>query len=238
MFMHSGAFHSMIKIMSPIGKQSCGGKSSLFNLVAQKAENPIRMKPIIKIFINRSGAIILGLMIISLLSQAQNYRISGKPVIAIAGTSTLHDWTMTSDQANLQATFEVDASGAPTKLSSLTVNIPAESLKSGKGAMDKNAYTALKTDKNKQITYQLTSAVINGKTISNTGSLTIAGTTKSTPVEVTYEVLGDGSLKFKGSKKFVMSEYNVEPPSFMFGSVKTGDEITLTFEIIMAPTKL
>ncbi len=196
------------------------------------------MKSTLKKLIKRSGTIFLGLMIVSLLSQAQSYRISGKPVMSIAGTSTIHDWTMTSDQVNLQATFELDTNGTPTKLSSLTVNIPAESLKSGKGAMDKNAYTALKTDKNKQITYQLTSAVINGKTISNTGNLTIAGTTKPTPIDATFEVLGDGSLKFKGSKKIVMREYNVEPPTFMFGSVKTGDEITLTFEVIMAPIKL
>lgn len=177
-------------------------------------------------------------MLLSLIGQAQSYRITGKPVITITGTSTLHDWTMNSDQANLQATIETDGNGTPTKLASLSVNIPAESLKSGKSAMDKNTYTALKTDKNKQIIYQLTSSIINGKTISNSGNLTIAGTSKQTSVEATFEVLGDGSLKFKGSKKIVMSEYNVEPPSFMFGSVKTGDEITLTFEIILAPTKL
>lgn len=188
--------------------------------------------------IKRTRLIFLSLLLLSLIGQAQSYRITGKPVITITGTSTLHDWTMNSDQANLQATIETDGNGTPTKLASLSVNIPAESLKSGKSAMDKNAYTALKTDKNKQIIYQLTSSIINGKTISNSGNLTIAGTSKQTSVEATFEVLGDGSLKFKGSKKIVMSEYNVEPPSFMFGSVKTGDEITLTFEIILAPTKL
>lgn len=188
--------------------------------------------------IKRTRLIFLSLLLLSLIGQAQSYRITGKPVITITGTSTLHDWTMNSDQANLQATIETDGNGTPTKLASLSVSIPAESLKSGKSAMDKNAYTALKTDKNKQIIYQLTSSIINGKTISNSGNLTIAGTSKQTSVEATFEVLGDGSLKFKGSKKIVMSEYNVEPPSFMFGSVKTGDEITLTFEIILAPTKL
>lgn len=196
------------------------------------------MNSTLQTLIKRTRLIFLSLLLLSLIGQAQSYRITGKPVITITGTSTLHDWTMNSDQANLQATIETDGNGTPTKLASLSVNIPAESLKSGKSAMDKNAYTALKTDKNKQIIYQLTSSIINGKTISNSGNLTIAGTSKQTSVEATFEVLGDGSLKFKGSKKIVMSEYNVEPPSFMFGSVKTGDEITLTFEIILAPTKL
>lgn len=196
------------------------------------------MNSTLQTLIKRTRLIFLSLLLLSLIGQAQSYRITGKPVITITGTSTLHDWTMNSDQANLQATIETDGNGTPTKLASLSVNIPAESLKSGKSAMDKNAYTALKTDKNKQIIYQLTSSIINGKTISNSGNLTIAGTSKQTSVEATFEVLGDGSLKFKGSKKIVMSEYNVEPPSFMFGSVKTGDDIILTFEIILAPTKL
>jgi len=175
---------------------------------------------------------------ITLMGIAQNYRISGAPMIRIDGTSTIHNWEMTSNQADLKASFETDGAGNPVKLSSLTVNIPAESLKSGKGAMDKNAYTSLKTDKNKLITFQLTSATINGKTIETKGNLTIAGTTKPIDLQVTIEMQGDGSLKCKGTKKIIMSEFNVEPPSFMFGSVKTGDEITLLFEIILSTTKL
>jgi hypothetical protein len=30
-----------------------------------------------------------------------------------------------------------------------------------------------------------------------------------------------------------MSEYNVEPPSFMFGAMKTGDEITVKFNVTL-----
>ena len=180
----------------------------------------------------------ISFLMIAFMGLAQNYRVSGTPKIIIAGTSTIHDWEMTSNQADLKATFETDAAGIPTKLASLNLSSPAESLKSGKGAMDKNAYTSLKTDKNKLITFQLTSATINGKTIDTKGNLTIAGTTKPIEINTTFETQGDGSLKFKGSKKIIMSEFNVEPPSFMFGSVKTGDEITLSFEIIMSPSKL
>jgi hypothetical protein len=35
-----------------------------------------------------------------------------------------------------------------------------------------------------------------------------------------------------------MTEYNVEPPTFMFGSVKTGDEINVIFDLAFAPVKL
>ncbi|MBL7860444.1 MAG: YceI family protein [Cyclobacteriaceae bacterium] len=192
------------------------------------------MKPTRKI-IGRTVTMAVSLMLLSMLSLAQSYSLSGSPVITIAGTSTMHDWTMTSNEATCQATFETDASGNPTKISSLVINIQAESLKSGKGAMDKNAYNALKTDKNKLITFQISAAQINGKTVSSNGNLTIAGTSKPTEVSATFEVLGDKSVQFKGSKKMKMSDYKVEPPTFMFGSIKTGDEITITYELKLSP---
>ena len=103
--------------------------------------------------------------------------------------------------------------------------------------MDKNAYSALKTDENKQITFQLTSGKIEGKTIRCVGSLTIAGTTKQIDVDATYTILSDGSIQCKGSKKLAMRDYNVEPPSFMFGTVTTGNEITVSFDVVLALKK-
>ncbi|MCW5910537.1 MAG: YceI family protein [Cyclobacteriaceae bacterium] len=165
----------------------------------------------------------------------QSYKVTGAPAITIAGTSTMHDWTMTSSQAAVQAQLETEEA-ALNKITSFLVTIPAESLKSGKGAMDKNAYNALKTDKNKEIRFQLASAKVSGENITAQGTLTIAGSSKPVELTVTGKPEG-GNIRFKGSKKIKMSEFNVEPPSFMFGSVKTGDEITITFDIALAPTK-
>jgi polyisoprenoid-binding protein YceI len=164
----------------------------------------------------------------------QSYRQTGTPVFTIAGTSTMHDWTMTSSVATYNATFEVNADGTPAKLTQVTMTLPAESLKSKEKAMDKNAYKSLNTDKFKDITFQLTSSKINGKTINCNGNLTISGTTKPVDVDVTYEVKS-GTLVCKGSKKIKMTEFKVVPPSFMFGTIKTGDDITINFEVTLAP---
>jgi polyisoprenoid-binding protein YceI len=175
-------------------------------------------------------------VVLSAAGQA-NYKQNGTSSITIAGTSTMHDWTMTSKEANYTATFELNADGTPSKLNMVTVSIPAESLKSGKGAMDKNAYNSLKTDKHKQIVFQLTSARINAKTISCSGNLTVAGTTKPIEMEVSYEDR-NGTLYCKGAKNIKMTDYNVEPPTFMFGSIKTGNEITVSIEVSLAQIKL
>jgi polyisoprenoid-binding protein YceI len=144
---------------------------------------------------------------------------------------------MTSNEASYDVAFETNSSGDPVRLSSLIVSLPAESLKSEKTAMDKNAYKALKTDAHKQIAFQLVSSKLDGKTIHCSGKLKVAGTTKQIDVEVTYSVLPGGALKCKGSKKIVMTDYGVEPPSFMFGTVTTGDEITVSFDVTLIPAK-
>jgi hypothetical protein len=163
---------------------------------------------------------------------------SGSTKISIDGTSTIHEWAMVSKDATYDAVFETNGEGQPLKLTSLDFSLPAESLKSGKSAMDKNAYSALKTDTHKQIVFQLTSASIVGKTIRCNGKLKIAGTTKQIELEVTYLTLPGNSIQCKGTKKISMSEYNVEPPTFMFGSVTTGNEITISIDVTLAPKDL
>ncbi len=164
------------------------------------------------------------------LSVAQEtYKVS-KATVVVAGTSTMHDWEMKAENFSCTALFDVQDQ-AIVNVKSLTLSLPVQSLKSGKNGMDKNAYAALKTDTHKQISFTATSSKTGGGKITTTGNLTIAGVTKATDVESACTVNGDGSITCKTTKVFKMSEYNVEPPSFMFGSVKTGDEITLTFNL-------
>jgi polyisoprenoid-binding protein YceI len=178
----------------------------------------------------------LAIVLAALVVHGQDrYTQSGPSTISIEGTSTLHEWSMTSNDATYDAVFETNSVGAPVRLTSLVVSLPAESLKSDKSAMDKNAYKALKTETHKQIAFQLTSAKMEGKSIQCTGKLKIAGTTKQIDLDVTYITLPGGGLQFKGSKKIVMTDYGVEPPSFMFGSVTTGEEITVSFDVTLAP---
>jgi hypothetical protein len=187
----------------------------------------------------RAGILMLVLGLASLTAQGQDHYVqSGTSTMSIDGTSTLHEWTMNSKEAVYDAVFETNSQGNPVRLTTLVVSLPAESLKSEKAAMDKNAYTALKTDVHKQIAFQLISSKIEGKNILCTGKLKIAGTTKTVDLEVVYAILPGGALQCKGSKKIVMTDYGVEPPSFMFGTVTTGDEITLSFEVTLAPKKL
>ena len=155
--------------------------------------------------------------------------------VQIAGTSTLHDWTEISDKGTSEATFTI-TNDKIAGLSGLTFTLPVKSLKSEHTTMDNNTYKALEADKNPNITYAANSAsitAVDGNTFSikTTGKLTIAGNTRETDIIAIGKLNSDKTITVTGSKKFKMSEYGVKPPTVMFGSIKTGDDLIISYNL-------
>lgn len=151
--------------------------------------------------------------------------------LSIEGTSTLHDWTMTSKEGTCSAVFMVD-NGKLKELKSMSFTMPSKSLKSGKGGMDKNAYKALKTNDFESITAHLKQATIAAQDNTNYMiraiiDLTIAGTSKETELIVQAQMSASGDIHIHGEKPISMKDYNMKPPSFMMGAVKTGNDVVL-----------
>jgi polyisoprenoid-binding protein YceI len=160
--------------------------------------------------------------------------------MTIAGTSNLHDWE--SNVSKVQATADLTLDGNLLKaINSLSVTIPVNGIKSSKGsAMDKRTYSALKSDQHANITYKLGSVSAleksgNDYKIKTSGSLTVAGVTRTISMDVKGKVLQDGSLQFEGSRSILMTEYGIDPPTALMGTMKTGNEVTISFSVKMTP---
>lgn len=164
------------------------------------------------------------------------YRQTGDSHLTVSGTSTLHEWTLTTKEPKYQASFELNELGVPVGLTSLLLTVRCESLKSGHSAMDKNTYSTLNTDTYKSITFSLVSATFVNKKILCEGDLTVAGVTKRITVDAAYKIVNQ-SIVCSGTKKIKMSDYEIDPPSFMFGTVKTGDEMTVSFNVNLVPVQ-
>ena len=165
--------------------------------------------------------------------QADSYHLSSQSTIEVNGTSSIHDWTMTMNAVEGKAGFVLDEEGNLT-VSNILIELVTENLKSKHTQMDKLAYKAMKSDDFPKITFKAASLTSTSKTgnvqvLSGNGKLTIAGVTKNISLKATCEVGANGAITCKGSKAIKMTDYNIDPPTAMFGSIKTGDEITVVF---------
>ncbi|MES2331468.1 MAG: YceI family protein [Bacteroidota bacterium] len=176
------------------------------------------------------------MQILSVATMAQvKYHAKDNLKSEIKGTSTLHDWSMQATKGECNAVFTLNPANQLTGLTFLSFTMPVESLKSEKTSMDKNAYKALKADQNPSISYHLTSAsVAQDGSVKCLGKLTIAGATVDTELMATAKLNQDKSIAITGSKKISMKDFNIAPPSFMLGTIKTGNDITLKFDVTLA----
>jgi hypothetical protein len=185
--------------------------------------------------------VFLGLVILmiqsSLWSQSK-YSAKDNINMIISGTSTMHDWEMKSSKGECKTIFNLDNDGKLKDISEMTFSILVKSLKSGKGGMDKNAYKALKADQFQYISATIKSCDIKSLdnknyTANSIIKLVIAGKTVETDLVTQIKRINDTSFSVKGEKKISMKDYGVEPPSFMLGAVKTGNDIVLNFDLIL-----
>ena len=175
------------------------------------------------------------LMVGSLTGISQTkYVLSASPEFKVEGGSTLHDWHMISKTAKGEGLFVVETGQFKTA-KSLSISFQAETLKSGTKGLDTNAYKALNTEKNKEIRFVLKELTGSGTSFVAKGDLTIAGVTKpvSFPVKMTSS---SGKFTFEGSMSTKLTNFNVTPPTALMGTVKTEDDIKLSFKSTFQPT--
>jgi polyisoprenoid-binding protein YceI len=159
--------------------------------------------------------------------------------VTVEGTSTFHDWHLTSQEGVSEVGFTLTGSSL-TSMPSLIFTVPVETLKSGTKGLNKNAYKALKSDTYPSIAFSSNNAVIhpngaNSYLMSVEGKLTIAGVSKDIWISVTCKINPvNMSIDASGSYTLKMSDYKVQPPSFMFGAMKTGDQITIKFNATLS----
>ncbi|QKF82240.1 YceI family protein [Halarcobacter ebronensis] len=139
--------------------------------------------------------------------------------ITIDGTSTLHDWKMVSEKIDTE--FESDDSD----ITKLNVSVKIDTLKSGDEGLDEKAYETLKIDRKNNIIFELENANLKAGEIK--GVFRVLD--KEKEVVLKPEILTLNQVK--GSFKVKMTDFGLEVPSVMFGAIKSGDEVTVSYNI-------
>lgn len=189
------------------------------------------------------GVSLLALLLTGLLITAGWTRI-GEPntltlrsesKVWVEGTSTIHEWTC--DVQKVTGSVVSETTGV-VSVTGVNVQIPVEEIACKNGTMDKKTYEALKGKAHPVIEYKLdVSEVLPGSDenhfeLRTKGHLEIAGVARPIEMTVSGQRLGDGRFKFSGETPLLMSDYDIDPPKAMLGTLKTGDRVVVHFEVV------
>ena len=164
---------------------------------------------------------------------------SATTTVAIKGTSSLHEWEMKG--STIEGSIETDPDAWSTsgeKPAAVRVSIPVASIRSAHERMDRIMREALKAEANPNITYTIASASLVSRSADafvarTTGKLTIAGMTRDVAFDVTVRRSADGTYDVAADVPMKMTDFGVKPPVAMMGTLKTGNDITVSFHWIV-----
>ena len=166
--------------------------------------------------------------------HAQSFKVKVYKM-TVKGTSTLHEWESVVEKVDGKGFYTLE-NNELVDVKDVVIKIPVTSIKSTKGKMmDNKTYDAFTHEKFPYIIFTLNTKEVNGtnSTINVTGSLSMGGATNQIDLSLNYKLLPNGELQLTGSKKLLMTDFKMEPPTAMMGTIKVGNEVIVTFDITL-----
>ena len=181
-------------------------------------------------------------------ASAIRLRLDPTSEVTIDGTSSMHPFHCKTNKimayVDVDPGYTKDLTKVARPITSVKVNIVVRTLTCGNGQMDKNLYSTLNVDKNPIIKYTMSGYDILGTAspttfvAQTTGTLTISGQEKSIAMKINAARLSDGKATAQGEQEVLMTDFGIKPPSFMFGTLKVGNEIKVKFNLTAGPELL
>ena len=172
----------------------------------------------------------------SLLSEGQTFELSKTgTVVSINGTSSLHDWKM--DLKEFNSGFQLNQEGSLIKgFNNVTFTCKATDIKSESSLMNNKAYDALKAEYFPEINFNglsTTGLVADGKKFTGNinGKLNVAGKTQDVTIPFNGTFVDSKTINIITSYNITMSSFNITPPTFLLGALKTDDKISVSFSL-------
>ncbi|MEX0600471.1 MAG: YceI family protein [Rhodothermales bacterium] len=153
----------------------------------------------------------------------------------VDGTSTVHDWTCDVGEVDGNVTLDAET-GAVSKAA---VTVASSSIECDSRTMNRKVAEALAIDDFPVIRYTLSTADVMSSgeelRIDAVGTLELAGASKEMSSSLVGQPASEGGYVFTGTLPITMSTFDIDPPTAMFGALKTGDDVTVRFEIYAVP---
>ena len=120
---------------------------------------------------------------------------------------------------------------------SIAIALPSASLDCRNGQMTGHMKKALKVTEFDSITFAVRDYALatadSGLAVTLDGSLTLGGVTKDISVAALAKAGPDGMLQVTGRHELNMKDYDLKPPTLMFGRIKVHDKVTVNFDLLL-----
>lgn len=180
-------------------------------------------------------------------AQSTEYIVDESSTMVITGTSTIHDWEADVEEFNLDVSLDptlLEKEPLEVPVSALALTVPVNAIESGKGGMNRRINGALKEKDHPQIMFNMTSVELadtvqsaESFTLILKGNLNVAGFEKEVSFPVTGAKIDVANYRFEGSYGINMKDYEVDPPSAMLGTIRSGEEVEIIFDILLTATQ-
>lgn len=163
-----------------------------------------------------------------------------KAKLTVEGTSTVRPFKCDARAVKLNARGSGEGvAGAIPDLSAGTLEVATADLDCANNTMNDHLRTALVAKDHPTIRFSLTKQELgaasgDGLAMKLHGKLTLSGQTHPVVVEGVAIAQGEGALRFQGSHRLDMTRWEVKPPRLMLGTLKVGDEVTISYDVVLA----
>lgn len=157
------------------------------------------------------------------------------------GEANIKSWDAAITEVNgsltLQETETITAESLTAEaFKNLSLTIPVEQIEAESGGLTKNLHKYLKGDDYPNITFELnnvtniTEQADGSLLITASGVISAAGTENPVEMQVTANVNNNG-IQFTGQQELLMTNFGIDPPTAVFGTIRSRDEIRIEFDV-------
>lgn len=193
-------------------------------------------------FTQKIISLLFTLMLItgSAFAQDMTLNLQGTPEMHINGDSNVKSWDAAVNEVNgtlvLQDFETISAENLTAEtFKNLTLTVPVESIESGSGGLTKNIHKYLKEDDYPNITFELveiTNIAQQDGSLLVTAQGVVNAAGKDNPVEMVVTANAqNGSIQFTGEKQLLMTDFDIDPPTAVFGTIRSKDEFVVSFDV-------
>lgn len=177
-------------------------------------------------------------------AQQTSFQLQDSSTLRVDGDSNVRTWG--ADAETISGSLTLNSAGdlslealTPQNFESLELSVLVEDLDSGTRGLTRNMHDYLNSDDHPEITFilqEVTDITTEGSqaSIVAKGVINAAGADHQVTLNTVAEITSNNTLRFTGEHEMLMSDFGIDPPTAVFGTVRSADEIVITFNVIFS----